>query len=99
VIYVASILEGAFVKIGFAKSNPAGRIACLQVGCPFLISLDFVVEGTQQQEGYFHNDNRLNSILSIGRSNSDAWWPVLLMNGIRANIRLYKVFLLSYASV
>ena len=53
-IYVASILDGDFVKIGFTESNVAGRIADLQVGNPFQISLDFVVEGTLRQEKLIH---------------------------------------------
>ena len=53
-IYVGSILDGMFVKIGFAKSvaHVAQRIRALQTGCPFQIGLDFTIEGTQRQEEF-----------------------------------------------
>ena len=44
-VYVASVLEGRFVKIGFADRDVAKRIAALQTGNPFQNSLAITVEG------------------------------------------------------
>jgi vacuolar-type H+-ATPase subunit H len=74
-IYVASILDETFVKLGFTQGNPPRRIADLQVGCPFQINLDFVVEGTRYQEEKTHNQlSYVFEHLSIPCSPNE-WYP------------------------
>lgn len=54
-IYVAEIQQGRFRKIGFCSDeNPEFRIAQLQTGCPYQITLLFAVEGTLRQEKSIH---------------------------------------------
>ena len=59
-IYVASILDGKFVKVGFCKDDdPSVRIAQLQTGNPFKINLVFCVPGTLIQEQAIHSSLRV----------------------------------------
>lgn len=54
-IYVCSIQEGQWVKIGYHAGDDANdRIAALQTGSPYLISLEFMVDGTLLQEQTLH---------------------------------------------
>lgn len=54
-IYVAQILDGAFIKVGFSKEEmPDRRISELQTGCPYQITVIFTTNGTLIQEQELH---------------------------------------------
>ena len=53
-IYVAHILDGQFVKIGYCAKSPEFIIASLQNGCPFQIKKLFAVNGSLIQEQELH---------------------------------------------
>ena len=59
-IYVASILNGKYVKIGYCRDGThERRIAALQTGCPFEIVFMFDIEGTLVQEQELHKALRI----------------------------------------
>lgn len=53
-IYVASMQEGRFVKIGYCSGSSESRIKALQTGNPYQIDLLFEVEGSLMQELALH---------------------------------------------
>ena len=55
-IYVVQIMNGKYVKVGFSKDErPERRIAELQTGNPFEITLRFTTSGTLMQERALHS--------------------------------------------
>jgi len=55
-IYAAEILNSRFIKIGYTRSqNIEQRIAELQTGSPYEISILFSVEGSLRQEKSIHS--------------------------------------------
>lgn len=54
-IYVATILNNQFVKIGFTSEDDANnRISSLQTGNPFKINVLFTIQGSISQEQEMH---------------------------------------------
>lgn len=59
-IYVASILNGKYVKIGYCRDDTQDRrIASLQTGSPFKIEYVFGITGTLVQEQELHKALRI----------------------------------------
>lgn len=75
-IYVAEILDGKFVKIGFcADESPQKRLAQLQTGNPYQINLVFAVVGTLRQEQALHSALRVAFDRIFIKTPGNEWYP------------------------
>lgn len=75
-IYVITMQDGAFVKVGFTDGTTADkRIASLQTASPFQLDLLFTVDGTIRQEQALHGSLKVAFHRLRIKIPGNEWYP------------------------